>query len=245
MKDAKASSRTADRGVVPRKAAEIAARPIRNPKIPVELSYPVIKEDREAPVKRTVYVRLNMKVSAQVLREIALEIKSKEIEQYEITYILYYTSGKGPDRANGYNDPWASTHFNPTLEVDVMGLTIDQEASLRARAVPLPQGSVLLGKWLIDISGYGCLTMIYQSDNQWWLSTLFPGSKEPTVRLCNQLATRSETNLLVFQKEKGTDRYVVDPKGSLLLFSEDTELLCEAETLAYFAHASTGRRTSQ
>jgi hypothetical protein len=70
--------------------------PKRNPKIPVEVSYPMIQEvfsPRRKVIgmtrKRTVEVRLNMRVSEDVLREIALEFKSNETDQFDYTHILF------------------------------------------------------------------------------------------------------------------------------------------------------------
>src|SRR5437588_13094114 len=87
--------------------------PPRN--IPVEVSYPIIRdEDEYNPLskKRMVDVRLNTKVSKEVLREIALAVKSTEKRQYERTFIFYYLPGE--DR------PWATSHFNPTLQATTL-----------------------------------------------------------------------------------------------------------------------------
>jgi hypothetical protein len=67
----------------------------RNSRIPVEVSYPVIDELSEPPIKHGLYVRLNMKVTPEVLRAIALELKSQETTQYEFTYLFYYLPENG------------------------------------------------------------------------------------------------------------------------------------------------------
>lgn len=67
--------------------------PVRNPKIPVEVSYPIMSEKDEIfreSGKRTVEVRVNMRVPTDVLREIALEVKGREKRQYERTWIFFY-----------------------------------------------------------------------------------------------------------------------------------------------------------
>jgi hypothetical protein len=69
----------------------------RNSRIPVEVSYPVIDEVSEPPVKHGLSVRLNMKVTPEVLRAISLELKSQETTQYEFTYLFYYLPGNGPE----------------------------------------------------------------------------------------------------------------------------------------------------
>jgi hypothetical protein len=79
--------------------------------IQVELSYPVIEEFIIPPAKstlyprnRNIYVRLNMRVSKEDLREIALELKSQETEQFEQTRITFFLPGKGPDMGPGNSD---------------------------------------------------------------------------------------------------------------------------------------------
>src|SRR5262249_13805801 len=103
-----------------------------NPRIPAEVSYPIIEEIIKPPRKisgvprvRTLHVRLNVKVSPEILREIGLAIKSTEAEQYDRTFIFYYLPDSGPEAINGNLAPWAYTHFDPTLRVEIMGLTAE------------------------------------------------------------------------------------------------------------------------
>ena len=86
------------------------------------------------------HIRLNMKVSKQVLREIALELKSQEVSQYEYTYMFYYLPYSRTKM------PWAITHYVPTLDVEIMGLTADREQFLVSQAVSLPENSELIGE---------------------------------------------------------------------------------------------------
>lgn len=60
-----------------------------------------------------------MRVSPEVLREIALDVKSREKKQYERTFIFIYLPEKIP---GGKKMTWATCHFNPTLEVRMLGL---------------------------------------------------------------------------------------------------------------------------
>ena len=71
---------------------------IRPRKIPIEVSYPIV-EDQSERTKRNVRVRLNMKVTEDVLREIALEVKGQARRQYERTFIFYEV----PSRIPGYD----------------------------------------------------------------------------------------------------------------------------------------------
>ena len=59
------------------------------PQIPVDVSYEIIKIDT-ADITRSLDVQLNKRVSEDVLRIIALELKAQEPRSYERTFILYY-----------------------------------------------------------------------------------------------------------------------------------------------------------
>ena len=111
-------------------AASPVPPPVRNPRIPVEVSYPIIRDDEEYnpfSKKRMVDVRLNMKVSPEVMCEIARsEVKAQEKRQYERTFIFVYL----PEPVPGVkNDPGVMCHFNPTLDVNIMGMSSAAETA--------------------------------------------------------------------------------------------------------------------
>jgi hypothetical protein len=120
-----------------------ATTPTRNPKIPVEVSYPVMDEKLKPPYHRIVSIAINMKVPKEILREIALELKAKEIEQYESTFVYFYL----PPYWDG-KDSWAHAFFSPTLEVEILGLEEGKERVLAGLRVILPENSTLIGSWI-------------------------------------------------------------------------------------------------
>jgi len=130
------------------------------PIIPADVSYSVISTDIIPDIKRSLDVRLNKKVSENVLRAIALELKSNDSRQYERTFIVYYL----PSMPVGHGG-WATTHFNPTLDVRILGLTSqDQEALATNSVVP---GGEIIGRWLEET--LGSLITIYREDGTLYL----------------------------------------------------------------------------
>ncbi|QDT94253.1 hypothetical protein [Gimesia algae] len=74
------------------------------------------KEDHSIPgIKRSLVVFLDGKVSEERLREIALELKSKETRSYERTFIVYLLPGMKENEG-----AWATTHFDPDLKIDIL-----------------------------------------------------------------------------------------------------------------------------
>ena len=116
--------------------------------------YEIIDRDRSGNTC-SFDVRLEERVLESSIRSIAEEIKRREAEECERTFIVHYLPGMEVD-AGG----WATSHFTPNLEVRILGMTADQ-----ANSVPrLPDGEVV-GRWRRDGPLGGWLTII-RRDNQ-------------------------------------------------------------------------------
>jgi hypothetical protein len=105
---------------------------------PSATPYEIIGRDQAGNMKCSFDVRLEDRIPEAEIRSVAEEIKSREAEDCERTFIVYYLPGMEVD-AGG----WATSHFNPGLEVRVLGLTAEQSAS----SPVLPEGD-LVGRWL-------------------------------------------------------------------------------------------------
>lgn len=196
------------------------AVPTRNPKIPPEVSYPVFDEVCLS-YKRTVYVRLNTRVSPDVLREIALELKAKETQQYEYTHIYFCLKGNHADMGQGDRSPWARVFFDYGLDVVIMGLTIEEERSLLTNSVKIPDGAEPLGTWIIE--RWKCRQTIYRIGSDWFLQRVSPGSEEPLVFDLEQIPSPDG---MVLKKKSGSERYVIDKDGILKIFDYDGRFIC-------------------
>lgn len=187
----------------------------RNPKIPIEVSYPIIRDDEDYNAftkKRFVDVRLNMKVSPEVLREIALEVKATETKQYERTFIWYHIHKHYAPSAKGR--PWAMTNFNPTLSVEIMGLTEEQEEKLRSRPLTDYSESELVGAWLVDTQHIGHVCVIYSTPSGMKLDELTGREGKFTsdvVELPSEEGRR-------FQKVNGSYIHAVSDSGVLRMY---------------------------
>lgn len=173
--------------------------------IPADVSYEVIDTDIVPGIKRSLDVRLNKKVSEDVLRAIALEVKSNDLRQYDRTFICYYL----PDMAVGAG-AWATTHFDPTLDVRILGLTAQEEQALVTE--PTPSNREVIGSWLSEL--IGSQITIYREDDTLYIEQKFKdGSslKEELVEKSSPLSQR-------FDLKKGSsfgDHWIIDRGGNL------------------------------
>ena len=116
------------------------------PVIPADVSYSVIKTNIVTGIRKSIDVRLDEEVSEDALRAIALELKSGDSRHYERTFIVYYL----PEMPVG-GGGWATTHFDPGLEVRILGLA--GQAERVDAGGPLISTREDIGTWLDDATG--------------------------------------------------------------------------------------------
>ena len=175
--------------------------------IPPDVSYTVIGTDIIPGIKRSLDVRLNQKVSQDVLRAIALKLKSNDSRPYDRTFIAYYLPGMTVNAG-----AWATTHFNPTLEVRILGLSVPDEKALVTE--PLAADREVTGSWLDEITYAGSRITIYKEGGTLyieWRFTDWGTLKEKLVEKPSSLGQR-------FDKKEGSssgDHWVIDQEGNL------------------------------
>jgi len=88
-------------------------------------NWSVINETKVANIKRQLDIRIDQKISKESLRTLALKIRSQDPAQYQRTFILYFLPGMRTDAG-----AWASTHFDPDLDVRIIGFTADTQIKI-------------------------------------------------------------------------------------------------------------------
>lgn len=134
--------------------------------IPSDVSFSIIGSSTIPGIKRSLDVRLNKRVSEQTLRAIALKLKAQDSRTYERTFITYYLPGMAVDHG-----AWATTHFNPELEVRILGLTVEDEKKLVAQ--PDPTGREIVGRWLYEEPPLVCRIAIFRQGGKLFIEQMF------------------------------------------------------------------------
>jgi hypothetical protein len=180
--------------------------------IPADVSYSIIELHTVPGVKRSLDVRLNKKVSEQILRAIALRLKAQDSRDYDRTFITYYL----PDMTVGAG-AWATTHFNPTLEVQILGLTMEQEKTLAAE--PKRANRQVIGLWLYEGPGANRITIFREGGKLYGERRFKDGSI-----LKEELSERQSRSGRRFEKSGGSrrgDHWILDPNGNLQIRDAD------------------------
>lgn len=128
---------------------------LQEPIILDDVSYSIIDSSTLPVIKRSLDVRLNKKVSEKTLRAIALKLKSQDSRDHDCTFITYYLPGMTVGAG-----AWATTHFNPDLEVRILGLTAEEEERL-------------VGRWFAESPYVSIHITIFREDGKLFIDPMF------------------------------------------------------------------------
>lgn len=171
--------------------------------------YRIFSDERLGTVKRSVEVRIEDRITVAQLEKIARQIRQKRDQK---TFILYYL----PGMESGHG-AWASTHFNPELQVIILGETVEEADVMSSSDIPDGAREVV-GSWAI--SGLAARRIdIYATDEGWWIRILYKEGTGNPVR-----ATRTTTGGLVsYAAEGATDgeHYRIRSDGNLEIWDRE------------------------
>jgi hypothetical protein len=145
--------------------------PERSPdasQVPNDVEVTIINENVVPGARRSLDVRLSRRLTEEELEAVALDLRDRADSDFPRTFIVYYLPGMRVD-AGG----WATTHFDPTLEVRILGTTTEQDAALQAPEEETPERDVI-GTWLDDRPFVTHRVTIYREDGRTYLERRFP-----------------------------------------------------------------------
>jgi hypothetical protein len=140
------------------------------------LAYSVIDSDMIPGAKLSLDVRLSRKATEKELAQIARELKVGTQGSYSRAFILHYLPGMKPGAG-----AWATTHFNPSLQVKILGMTTEQEQAL-AGQVSSP-GQQVIGVWLDETPYTANRTTLYKKGGKIFRERKFKDGSELTEEM--------------------------------------------------------------
>lgn len=127
-------------------------------------AYTIRSDEKKSDIVRKVHVDLDERVTKQQLEKIANEIKESDKNNYERTLIMYRIKDEKSVAA------WATTNFDPDLEINFIGLDADKYNTLLKMARHVEGEKV--GEWY-NTSGYDHIVVIYKKDGQYFENSYF------------------------------------------------------------------------
>jgi hypothetical protein len=178
--------------------------------IPDDVKWEITKEEpNEALSKNNIEVKLNKKVDEQILKEIALEIR-EDRKQYDKLWVFYHI----PDMTSGM--AWATTHFTPELEVEIIGSTEteDQETSKTADI-----DGEILGKWRSEKSLMGAALFLFKnSEGKLMMRITF---KDGGTMDSEIVETTQDGKTKYQDSNEHGEYYILESNGNLGMYGND------------------------
>ena len=178
-----------------------------------DITYSIIDSDTFLDYKHSLDVRLNKKISEDALRVIAFKLKAQDPRSYERTFICYYLPGMRVDAG-----AWATTHFNPNLKVKILGMTADQEKTLKQ--LPEEPSREVIGIWLDESPFIGSRITIFRQNRKLFMENMYTDGSSGKKEFVEKLSGKDRT----FWKKEGSsvgEFYLIDNQGNLQLWDQE------------------------
>jgi hypothetical protein len=179
---------------------------------PMSYLYSITKDESMGNIKRSVDLSIEKPLTEKQLVAIAKEIKNSDTNEYERTFIGYVLA----DQTSSIY--WATTHFNPLLQVNINGINLEDWEKSSDFSIPAEWD--VIGKWL-DLSPYsgGKIVIYIKSGKTYKHSTYLDGSigNKKVVESSSRLGRRFD---YVDGSQHG-DYCIIDFKGNLQYWDDE------------------------
>ncbi len=177
--------------------------------------YSIVSEDTLGSQKRSLAVRLRERVTESVLNIIARELYTPGFDRTFITYNL-----PGEEIGNG---AWATTHFNPTLKVVILG----SKKGPNDQSMPkIGEGDKIVGSWHLDHSLIsGPRFLVKTKKGKFILYSKWTTSEDFMTNDVTPKKVKAGTAYYPVDYEPGADYWVVSKKGILEVWVENRKIV--------------------
>lgn len=179
------------------------------------IEFNIVEDYKKLTVKRAVRVVLDEKVTTEDLMELAINIKNSDPIQYQRTFIGYFLKGQ---ENVGF---WATSNFNPDLEVEIHGVSLEDEKKTKQLKF-----DNALGAWLDD--PMNVIDVLYYKNKKLYLGykSASPekdvGKKSLNLPDTEMITKKVKQGLRVDDKDGNDfgDFYIINKHGDLEVWNE-------------------------
>lgn len=175
--------------------------------------YTLVSDEYMDSIKRTVEISLPARISPAGLKALAADIKAKSTRTTDRTFIGYRIAGE-PKASY-----WATTHYNPELEVQILGMSAELHKKFEVYDVAAKYPNAV-GAWISDVS-FPNLLVMYRKSGKLYLDVVFDdGINTQTLKIIGRKGTQPK--LQDDQGEEG-EFYTVSVTGELQYWNDAGE----------------------
>lgn len=167
----------------------------------IKIDYEIITDDKKRNITRKVSVELPERISEQQLRQVANEIKNEDSNSYERTFIMYRIKGEKSVAA------WATTHFDPNLDIHFIGLSSDDFKKLLN--LKLDIGGEVVGRWISPNGLTDHIVVFYKKNKKYFKQDFYIDATLKPYELL-----KDGTNYR-YKNPDETQYFIIDSKGDL------------------------------
>jgi hypothetical protein len=138
-------------------------------------AYSIITSARQPPVKATVEVRLENKITTEEIESVAMAIRESLRGDFRRIFITYYL----PKMKVGAG-AWATSHWNPGLEVHVLGMALDEEQDLLSEK---GETQNRIGRWLDETPSVSSVIELVENHGAIEMRQRFKDGSDRVVRV--------------------------------------------------------------
>ena len=180
--------------------------------VAINVPYTIINEETLSNIKTMIDIRLESEINESDITKIANELKKDGREKYQRIFINYWL----PDMEVG-SGAWAFSHFNPNLEVEILGLTKEEKTRLMEETADSSEN--LIGRW-IDNSPYsGGVYSISRNGSELELTVTYGDGSKGIKKLLEK--TVGSQKRWVEEGNTFGEFYLLDNEGNLGIFDGD------------------------
>jgi len=174
------------------------------------VSYTIIEKSSMGNIKLSIDIRLEQKVSKDLLQKLALKLRQEEPIKYNRMFITYYLPGMTPG-----SGAWATSHFNPNLKVNILGMTIEEEKALMSKSKD--SSDEIIGEWIDDSPYVGAKYRLLIKNGKTIMIRKF---KDGSVSE-EEMIQKKQSGKLRFDEKGGNDfgeYYLIESNGRLSVY---------------------------
>lgn len=177
------------------------------------INYIIIEKSTFGSAKISIDVKLDKRVSKEYLQDFALYLQNNEPIKYDRMFISYYLPGMIKSKG-----AWATTHFNPDLKVEILGISIEEEEALQKKSNS--NQDKIIGEWLYEAPYVGAkYTFIKRNDKIVMIIKYKDGSGSE-----KEMIQKKQSGKVRFEEKKPNvygEYYMIEKSGNMGVYDND------------------------
>jgi hypothetical protein len=183
--------------------------------LPSNFSYNILEDKSNLKLeKNQLTIEISQKLTEGQIATLAEELFNSKEKQRRF-YIFYQLS-----RDTNASGAWATSHFDPELEIQIIGSSTQQDETVNKVASEQIDGDII-GKWKEE-QYTSSINIIYKKDNKTFIKTIYKDGQNSEVELTEK---KVEKGIRYNYKKGGYngEYYILNTNGDLEFYNNENK----------------------